>query len=1180
MDRLAPSAKEPLAAPRTRAELTPSEIERRVHAADHAVLFVEPRILRRVIMQDRRMTGLGIHVPHSHVYTVDRERLLIIVDRQELDLSPAAELPPHVILIPRPTEDEHYARLTSAERLHFLWRLAFHGRIHATLDGASESDGLTQREVTDRMQQIGEAEWAEIRMTLEQDGLLLPPAGDLEVYCEFVSVALELKYFAPADRPFFFPGIRDWDVIDSLISEEVPHEELYRATRPAGAAESIATDDIEPEPVATDISSPDARDLPPPPKYWTWQTEAETEARRGNHVKAAILRMQAAEVAGGLKRTEAREAAELELRRLCDRLQSLWRHSGERSDDWYAALLPLLQRIGQGYRSYEARLLYDLQKSCVAHERGVYRIDLLTWARTFGKAPLRRDMPVLRRVLAVKHLRTATRRVRLLQIPPRERHELRELLEGELHHAEIGIRDELRPQIDFCLQQVGFTPDNVPEQIARNKIVEELLDSIVERGFAGMGDLRDAVSRNDLKLRDVSGILEPLLGDKLLKADTKLSRQLDGVYRKGPVYLRWPQRLSSLAFGTHIGRFLTEFVVLPFGISFVALEAIKHVVNMFRDAPAPPPVPPVPPTAEVPPAVEEAVAKADAIAQELAAQVAEHAQRHPPSGPGFYAGVVALGILILLLQQNERFREKVLNAFKAAWKVAKWLLIDFPGHVVKHPVVQAVLRSQLFGVLRNYVLRPAIATAVLAGFAWLGGFTWSPRMMGEVFLVANLFLNSPIGRYFEEWLTDLFVRAWHELRMRVFAATFYWIMDNFHRMMRGLEQLIYVVDEWLRFRSGDPRRFLIVKAFLGLIWGVVSYVIRIYVTLLIEPQINPVKHFPVVTVTHKLMLPFVPTITVNLSRQLAPFLGYDLAFLLVTVNLFLFPGVFGFLVWELKGNWNLYAANRSKRLHPLRIGHHGESMVGLLRPGFHSGTLPKLFNKLRRELRIVGDRNHDRNVERYRDGIESVEHSVRHFVDRTMCAILRQEGGKTFSAIHADAIELATNRIAVSLCLDKTSGADPFWIEFEELGGWLCARIVDPGWVADLVGNDRERLDVALAGLYKLAGVEIVHEHIEPILGRLTNWMQFTPSRLVVHSREQFEETAMYPLLSEEDVLLPQPLTPQDHHAAWPILTRRDALFDESPIPWDQWVATWGRSDDHVEFNSLPRVLLPRSATS
>ena len=52
---------------------------------------------------------------------------------------------------------------------------------------------------------------------------------------------------------------------------------------------------------------------------------------------------------------------------------------------------------------------------------------------------------------------------------------------------------------------------------------------------------------------------------------------LDGVYRRGEFYLRWMQRISSLGFGTRIGRFLTRFAVVPFGGSYVTLAFAHHV---------------------------------------------------------------------------------------------------------------------------------------------------------------------------------------------------------------------------------------------------------------------------------------------------------------------------------------------------------------------------------------------------------------------------------------------------------------------------------------------------------------------------------------------------------------------------------------------------------------------------
>jgi len=77
------------------------------------------------------------------------------------------------------------------------------------------------------------------------------------------------------------------------------------------------------------------------------------------------------------------------------------------------------------------------------------------------------------------------------------------------------------------------------------------------------------------------------------------------------------------------------------------------------------------------------------------------------------------------------------------------------------------------------------------------------------------------------------------------------VMETFDRILEAVDRLLYAVDEWLRFRTGQSRASLAGKAILGAIWFFVAYVLRIYVILMIEPQVNPIKHFPVVTVSHR-----------------------------------------------------------------------------------------------------------------------------------------------------------------------------------------------------------------------------------------------------------------------------------------------------------------------------------------
>ena len=181
-----------------------------------------------------------------------------------------------------------------------------------------------------------------------------------------------------------------------------------------------------------------------------------------------------------------------------------------------------------------------------------------------------------------------------------------------------------------------------------------------------------------------------------------------------------------------------------------------------------------------------------------------------------------------------------------------------------------------------------------------------------------------------------------------------------------------------------------VKAVLGFVWFFVAYLVRIYVNVLIEPQVNPIKHFPVVTVSHKIILPLSKTLTLWIATPLMP-LGRWAAYSLAATTVLLLPGAFGFLVWELKENWKLYEANRPESLQPVIVGHHGETLSRLLRPGFHSGTLPKLFAKLRKSERRALEGGRDQGMHRHREALHHVEHEIRRFLERDFVALLQRE---------------------------------------------------------------------------------------------------------------------------------------------------------------------------------------------
>ena len=115
------------------------------------------------------------------------------------------------------------------------WRLLFHARIHVALDELTASGGWSPAAVRRRIQQLGPAEFEEIRMVLGQEDLLLPPRSDASIYAEFVAVYLELRYFAGSFLPRYFPGWRIWRRSTSWSGRTWMPSSLFRATRPPGA---------------------------------------------------------------------------------------------------------------------------------------------------------------------------------------------------------------------------------------------------------------------------------------------------------------------------------------------------------------------------------------------------------------------------------------------------------------------------------------------------------------------------------------------------------------------------------------------------------------------------------------------------------------------------------------------------------------------------------------------------------------------------------------------------------------------------------------------------------------------------------------------------------------------------------------------------------------------------------
>ena len=925
--------------------------------------------------------------------------------------------------------------------------------------------------------------------------------------------------------------------VETLLREDVELSALLEATRPHGAQDAIAVEDrsahdetdaeldhltgraAKPglaaiDPSAVKLQIPPSEKLSPR-RVKRHKRRAIRSSGRGNAVAAALLFVIAARHA---EESEARvlcDRAEERLRRLVDRLQAALDFDDETRARWYRSLIGLARGAGRGFWNADKRLLHDLQKVCVAHERESSKVNLMRWIRSLGRTPLVRRLPNQREVLMSKHLATATRRLVSSRLTGPERDDLSHLLGEAADSAELQMRTRLRPLLQGTLQEVGLGPATIPERVAFHKLVEELLDQVVEGGFLTMGHLRDGISRSHLKLDDLESPREFIAGDRLLRADRELALTLDGVYRRADIYLRWLQRGTSVVFGNPAGRFITRFVLLPFGIAYVVFAATLHL--------------------------------GEKVAAEGSTRI------HWLHGHTLEI-VLSLGVLALLLIHVDGFRRSVWGALKSTFVAVKRLVVDWPVRLVSLPAVRRLLRAQPIRALKSFVLWPLVPTALIC---WVLPKVWDtmpdqgPINWGVVFIAMSVILNSRVGRDVEELGQEWLYTAWQRIRVNVFVALFAAIMDSFKRMLELFERLLYAVDEWLRFKSGDSAPALGLKAVLGLVWSAFTFVARFVVNLLVEPQVNPIKHFPVVTLSHKLLLPMAPAMIDFLA-------GFDsfnkeAAAAIVGPTVFLLPGVAGFIAWELKSNWRLYKENRSRKLGALVVGKHGESFIRLMKPGFHSGTLPRLFRRLRRIDRRRRAAQHSLPRSRTLAKLHQVHEAVDRFVVRDLLSLL-DELHAWQPNVRIGRVRLASNSVRIELeCNDMGNG--PMELLFEEQSGWLLASVARTGWADELTSSEKAILLDALSGFYRLGGVDLIREQIEIALGNRQMPYDVNEQGLVVWPDDHYEAEGFYNL-HRKTTMRP---SPRSVAKAWdlPTLTRGELVFAHTPIERAAWEARW-----------------------
>jgi len=1182
-------------------------------AADRTAFLVEARVIRRLIRERYGVANVVVALPHTHCQVVSEEDIRKFAHPDELGLNSFDLLPRECLLICEPESGEldHWPL---QELKQLVWRRLF----HATLDREFQNENRASDLIALRksIAVFGQVEFDEAHYVLRTELHLTVPNSREEAWRELAAVYFEMRHFEPDLLPIWFPSLRDSEPVQTLLAHGLDIERVFRETRLEGA----------PSPELISHAALDEDRLLTTRRNWSlaigvsqsdqgYQRQLRMRDRaneRGNTVYAitcAIRATQRANTEG--KHLAAEKKARDDVRTLVNRLRNAIAFAKQDKEEWHSALWELTKNSVHGFWNAEKRLLYDLQKVCLDHERVTFKVDLVKWVVSRGKRPLKRPLKSLREVAMAKHLASAASRLTHVRLSGNDRKNLTELIEHAAELAEKQMRERMRPVLAETLVSVQLLPSSVPEQVASEKLVEESLDCIAERGYLTMGYLRDAISRNDLKLPDIQELREVWHGDQLLRADDQLDLALDGVYRRGEFYLRWLQVVSSFFFGTRIGRFVTMYVIIPFGGAVVIVEGTLHIVHMFqprtqhaealpshaleetakntntelantdkgitdkaiagkansddRDTepklrsttPSDMAVGEQPKEVEVNDETEATMLQGDTLAivsvppkttDEVARQILS---RQTPT----FSLVLILGLLLMALIHMPVFRKFSLGLVFKALRLVRTILFETPLLLLKLPILLSIWTAPPFVRLRRFVIGPVVLAIFLGRLLpWLCNlklFDW--WLVGVVAISLSVLLNSRIGRDAQELTRDWVEKSLHQLQARFVFAFIGWVFDFFRLLMSTLERVLYAVDEWLRFHSDENLLVVLAKAILGVVWSFVSFLIRIYVNLLIEPTFHPVKHFPVVTVAHKIFLPALIMLEGNMVHFLSQYMGTPLARSITWFNMLFLPGFFGFVVWELKGNWRLYLANRTNRLMPVPVGSHGETIARLLRPGFHSGTLPKIFRKLRRLERQDSSLSRFTSRRSTREQLHHVERAIQSFVDRELISLLKKCDAWRELPIQCTHIEAASNSFCIKLQCDAHRDS-PLQIRLQEQSGWIVASVSQLGWLQLVNADQRMSFENALDGFYRKCGVDLVREKLEANVTK-NHPYDIDLAGLIVWPSNRFEVEIVMDLNSEGKIM-PQPAVEAEKAGFEPI-DREKVLYSATGTEWKNWEGTW-----------------------
>ena len=215
-------------------------------------------------------------------------------------------------------------------------------------------------------------------------------------------------------------------------------------------------------------------------------------------------------------------------------------------------------------------------------------------------------------------------------------------------------------------------------------------------------------------------------------------------------------------------------------------------------------------------------------------------------------------------------------------------------------------------------------------------------------------------------------------------------------------------------------------------------------------------------------------------------------------------------------------------------------------------------------------------LDHLQERLRHIEVAIGHFTERELFATFRQHPDMKGLGLEATKIQLLPNMIALQIEAKGPKAPTetaPLQLLFQARSDWLVARIVEPGWVAELSTTQREIFTATLASIYKLSGVELVEEQMRHALSQPHAFFHLSLSELEVWAPRSPLAPVTYGLRTTWGTIRPHPAS-LAKSLSLPPVTPKQLVFSEGDLPWEQWLSYW-QSEKGVR---LPGSLLAESS--